>query len=197
MSPDTSPLAPLRGAVLIGGAGERMGQPKQLLLLDGEPFLARVVRALQPHVEQIHAVGTGPVPEQHESLPRIADAEGAAGPLGGILGALRAFPAAAWLVAACDLPLLTDAAVAWLVAQRESGHAAVIPRIDDQGVEPLLAIYEPQALSLLEGLLREGRRAPRHLARLPGVDCPSVPESLRVCWTNVNRPQELSALTSS
>ena len=61
-------------------------------------------------------------------------------------------------------------------------------------VEPLLAVYEPESLALLEELAASGRRCPRQIEGHPAVHTPAVPENLKACWTNVNTPDEYRRL---
>ena len=70
----------------------------------------------------------------------------------------------------------------------------MLPRLTPQRVEPLLAVYEPESRALLEELTAAGIDSPHSLAGRPHVHCPSPPESLRCCWTNINTPEELRAV---
>ena len=57
--------------------------------------------------------------------PMIVDSVAGEGPIVGIRSALAAHPDVAWLVLACDLPFLSDAALSQLVRERdpaELGH---------------------------------------------------------------------------
>ncbi len=191
--PEAWRAVPVLAGVLIGGAGSRMGSPKQLLTLGGVGFLRRVITALAPAIERVALLGEGPLPEECRELPRLADPPGLAGPLAGILAALRWAPANAWLFVACDLPLVTTAAVRWLLDQRAPGRWAVLPR-DPAGVEPLFALYEPQARGPLEALAAAGERAPRLLAAHPKALSLTPPAELRAAWRNVNTPEELALL---
>jgi len=56
-----------------------------------------------------------------------------------------------------------------------------------QGVEPLLALYEFRARSLLESSL-----APSDLARLAGVTTPELPSKIALAWSNVNTRQDVA-----
>jgi len=179
------------GGILIGGSSSRMGQPKHLCQIDGRTFFERVVAALQPHVDQVVAIGAGELPAAPAGSTRLDDVAGVRGPLAGILAALRWRSDATWLVAACDLPFVTPAAIAWLLAQAAPDRAAVIPRIDDRGVEPLLALYTPRIGSAVEQLVAASVRGPCKLVELPDVHCPQVPPELVDCWRNVNEPDDL------
>ncbi|MGE5233926.1 MAG: molybdenum cofactor guanylyltransferase [Acidobacteriota bacterium] len=187
---------PLFGGLLVGGRSRRMGRSKQLLRLGASTLLERAAAALEPAVDELVLLGAGEVPPALSGLRRIADASGAQGPLAGLLAALASTPTGAWLIAACDLPAITPAAVAWLLEQRRRGRRAILPRLDTAGVEPLLALYEPAALSLLLDLQARGISSLQPLAGMPGVFSPRVPAALRSAWRNVNTPQELAALRS-
>jgi len=185
----SSEAGAVRAGVLIGGASRRMGTPKALLELDGETLLERTARVLSVRAEGVVLLGDGPVPPGLE-LPRLADPPGLAGPLAGIVAALRSAPSAAWIVAACDQPGLSLEAVDWLLAQRTADAWAILPRVDDRGVEPLLALYEPRALDLAEALVAEGALAPSRLAGHPQCATPRVPAELASAWADVDTPDD-------
>jgi molybdopterin-guanine dinucleotide biosynthesis protein A len=129
--------------------------------------------------------------------PSGGDAEDAppgAGPLAALLAALRAEPAAAWVLCPCDLPAVRPEAVAWLVAQRRPERRAVMARLGPAAPpEPLLALYEPAIRPAVETLVAAGGRAPRLLAGLPGVALLTPPAELADCWRDADRPQDLAA----
>jgi len=54
--------------------------------------------------------------------PMIVDSMWGEGPTVGIRSALAAYPGVAWLVLACDLPFLSDAALSQLLHERECGQ---------------------------------------------------------------------------
>ena len=194
-TPTTSPPdAPLLGAVLIGGDSRRMGQPKQLLRRGGLTFAELAARALRPHVGEVVVSGAGELACALTVLHRVRDVPGIRGPLAGLIALSRHRPDAAWVVAACDLPLVTPDAIAWLLGQRAPGRLAVLPRTTDGRVHPLLALYEPAAGPELEALLSSGRLAPRQLQDLEAVATPTPPPPLAACWTNVNAPADLAEL---
>jgi len=171
-----------------------MGRPKALLEYAGRSFAARVADALRAELVEIHAVGDGPLPPDLGEVERIADAGALEGPLAGIVAALRHRPDCAWLIAACDLPLADSRAVRWLLAQRAAGRLAVLPRLGKSRVEPLLALYEPAALPVLERLARRGERSLQSLAREPGVATPEPPAEIAPAWRNVNEEEDFRGL---
>jgi len=182
---------PLLGGVLVGGASSRMGRPKHLAKLGGQTLLERAWHAVAAHGSKVVLLGQARGTARRPWLP---DAPGVSGPLAGILAAQRWHPAAAWLITACDMPALGAEALAWVLAQRRPGRWAVIPAHPDGRLEPLAAVWEPQAAPLLEDLVLRGEPAPRLAARHPKVATPPLPAELREAFRNVNTPAELAAL---
>lgn len=192
-------LAPVWACVLIGGRSSRMGRPKHLLTTGrGDSWLEATVAALQPRVDGVVLSGAGLVPEALAGLPRMADVPGAAGPLAGILSAMRWLPGVSWLLAACDMPSLTPEAIDWLLDSRDPGRWAVIPRRHpDSHVEPLLAWYDRRCRPWFEELLLSGSLRIGEVACHPQAYLPVIPEGLRQAWDNVNTPQELARLVDA
>lgn len=186
--------APVYAGILIGGRSRRMGSPKQLLEVGGRTFLERVVEPLEPFAEALLLLGDGELPESCERLPRLPDPPGLAGPLSGILAAMRWNPGATWIVAGCDQPTIRPEAVRWLLEQRTPGKWAVLPRLSDKGREPLLATYDARARKLLESLAAGGCLAPSALAGHSRTHSPEPPAELRSSWRNVNTREELEEL---
>jgi len=197
MSRSSPSRAAVNGVVLVGGRSRRMARPKQLLESDGIPLAERAVMALLEQVDLVVLAGDCPVPDSLADLPRLVDPPGLAGPLAGVLAAMRWEPDAAWLVVACDMPDVSREAVAWLLNQRRTGTWAVMPRFPGGQVEPLLALYEPEARKLLEEQVVQARWGLRHLAKSDRVINPTPPPELHNAWTNVNTPEELEARARS
>ena len=184
---------PILGGVLVGGRSRRMGRPKQLVKIGDCTMIERVVDALSGEVDEVVLLGGGPVPATLDGLSRVADADDCQGPMAGILGALRSEPGACWVVAPCDLPLLRRAAVRWLVSMRRSGAWAVLPSLEGF-VEPLLALYESEARTLLEEAAAAGEYSLHRLSSSTRVVTTEPPAALRRCWFNANTPHELASL---
>ena len=188
---------PILGGVLVGGRSLRMGRPKQLLDHGGRTIVEGVVRSLESAVDRVVLLGDGEVPQGLADHGRIPDPPGLAGPAAGLLAALRWCPHAAWLMVSCDLSLLSHGAIRWLLEQRRPGRWAILPKPAGGTVEPLCAVYEPQALPLLERLLDRGHGAPRRLAGSIKVACPQPPDDLASQWRGVNTPEEWEEICGS
>jgi molybdopterin-guanine dinucleotide biosynthesis protein A len=147
------PHSPLYGLVLAGGQGTRLGRDKGELDYHGLPQAAWGLRLLEPFCSR----GFVSVrPEQvdapaYRGLSTIVDRGTSAGPASGVAAALQQFPRAAWLVIAADMPLLTAAVLATLVARRDPSVLATAYRRRGGMPEPLCAIWEPAAAARLAG----------------------------------------------
>jgi len=145
---------PVFGCVLIGGRGSRVRCPKHLLPSpdeSGETWLHRIVRALEASCEQVVLAGSSSVPEDFRHLPHLPDPPGTAGPMAGLLAALRWAPRVSWLLASCELPLLSAQVVSSILSLRKPGVWAVLPRVSEHHpVEPLLALYDFRCRETIE-----------------------------------------------
>jgi glutamate dehydrogenase (NADP+)/cyclic pyranopterin phosphate synthase/molybdopterin-guanine dinucleotide biosynthesis protein A len=181
----------MTGGILVGGRSTRMGRPKALLEVHGVTLAERARRALEGQVDELVLLGAGDIPESMAGIQRLPDPPGIHGPMAGILAGLRWNPSAAWIVVSCDLPRLRRDAIDWLLTHRQPGTWAVLPTANGEHLEPLCAVYEPQALHLVERLLGEGRWGPRRLARHAKVVTPLIPPELTEQWRGINTPEEL------
>lgn len=183
---------PVFGCVLIGGKSTRMGQPKHLLVSNGLTWLERTVKLLGETCQTVAIAGAGDVPTALADCPRLPDVVGVAGPMAGVLSAMRWQPTASWLVVACDLPNVNAEAIDWLLSVRRPGVWATLPTLrGESDVEPLLAHYDRRARPLLERLAAAETFGLHRIASHVKVDSPVVPPHLAAAWRNVNSPEDL------
>ncbi len=196
---------PVFAGLLVGGQSSRMGRPKQLVGFGGSTLGEIAAHALSAaageadHCDdhslnpKVAILGAGPVPDALQCLARISDVPRLAGPIAGLLAAHRWAPRATWVLAACDHPWLSAADIQWLIRQRRPGTWAILPRQADNHPCPTLALYEPQALTVLErSLLVRGPEKVR-IAELFNHPRTLITPSFTRGWVNVNTPQELTA----
>lgn len=171
-----------------------MGRDKATLQLDGVTLTRRLADLIEPFVARVVLIGDSPAAADAAHIHRVVDKVPGEGPLAGMLAAHARAPDCAWLFVACDMPRVSAAAIGWLIAQRSAAHDAVIPMLDEDELQPLLAIYEPAGLRALQVSYDAGVRSPRKLAAHPRVATPTVPAELRDAWRNANTPEEWRAL---
>lgn len=147
------------GLVLAGGHSRRMGQDKGLLSYHGKPQREYLYEQLQPLCEQvfmsIRPDQAGTLPENY---PTLVDENQYRGPFNGLISAHHAFPEAAWLVVACDLPFMDTHALANLVSGRNPDAVATAFATRASGLpEPLAALWEPSGLERAIDYLENGK----------------------------------------
>lgn len=188
-----TPMPPLYGLVLAGGASRRMGQDKAALDYHGQPQLRHAFALVSTVVERCFVSVR---PEQRgeptrAGLPQIVDTLDAIGPAAGILAAQCAYPDAAWLVVACDLPLLDEATLDTLVQawreQPDRPAVAFTSRFDGLP-EPLCTLWAPASHAALQAVVAGGRYCPRKA--LLALDSLLLPPRADDALDNINTPDE-------
>ncbi len=181
--------ADLTGLVLMGGRSTRMGEDKSQLNYHGQPQRDYLTELLTTYCStvfwSVNAQQATALTDQSHRL--IVDAYTDAGPLGGILSAMERHPGRAWLVVACDLPLLTRLTLDTLVVGRhQSQPATAFMDAAGTGPEPLVSLWEPSAASLLLDFFETGQRSPRRFLQQYAQSLLLSPDVREL--TNVNDP---------
>ena len=172
-----------------------MGQDKSQLVYHGKPQRDHLTDLLRPHCETVFwSINTGQAAElMNLSQPLIVDAFDWPGPLNGILSAFRHDPTAAWLVVACDMPLLTGRSFDALMSRRDPTRlATVFYDSDGQLPEPLLGIYEPAFGPIMDRAVATGQYSPRRLLQQNDVQLLTAPDVRELL--NVNDPADRTKL---
>jgi molybdopterin-guanine dinucleotide biosynthesis protein A len=169
MSDLTSPAAPAPASavVLAGGLSRRLGQDKRRLRLwgpAGPALLEHTLAVVGGLCADVVVVLNDP--EAWPDLPAraVPDVYPDGGALGGIYAGLAAAAEGYALVVACDMPLLSPALLAAMLA-RHRDYDALVPRSPSPGsarnqldLEPLHAIYARSCLAPMRAALESGRR---------------------------------------
>ena len=153
-----SSIAKLFGLVLSGGKSTRMGNDKGLIAYHGVPQREYLYQLLSEVCEETYISLRG---EQEAQVPfgyaTLTDENKFKGPFNGILTAYNRHPEVAWLVLACDLPLINLKALKQLVKERNPNKiATAFANADDPLPEPLCAIWEPRGLEKAIAYLDDG-----------------------------------------
>jgi molybdopterin-guanine dinucleotide biosynthesis protein A len=178
-------------AVLAGGAGLRMGQPKSLLQIHGRPILEMILSQCDwPGPTLLVTSPTREYPPgwkmfQHEAVDEVTDQ----GPVRGLLTGLRACKTR-WLIAiTVDMPGIARNHLEWLCGQLDGIDTAkrgLMLGIGEQ-IEPFPSMWRNDCASTIESMLDRGERSMRMLAREPWVTIVQTPaEWPAEVWTNLN-----------
>ena len=182
------------GLVLAGGKSVRMGHDKSVASWHGKPhryYLADLLREFCSSVfiscrqEQVGEMEAG-----YTTLPDTVEGMG---PMSGLLTAFNQHPDKAWLVTACDLPLLDKATITYLINNRKQQSIATTYESPHDGLpEPLITIWEPSSYEVLKQKANEGFRCPRRVLINNNVTIlkPPSPHALM----NANTPEDAAAI---
>ncbi|WP_202800252.1 NTP transferase domain-containing protein [Pontibacter sp. BAB1700] len=181
----------LNGLVLAGGKSLRMGQDKGAMAWHGKEQRYHMADLLGELCEQVYiSCRTEQQAELDVNYSTLTDTFIGLGPYGAILSAFRKDPDAAWLVVACDLPLLDPATLKHLVEHRNtSANATTYASPQDGFPEPLIAIWEPKSYQVLLSFLAQGYTCPRKVLR--NCEIHLIESANADALLNVNTPEEL------
>jgi molybdopterin-guanine dinucleotide biosynthesis protein A len=127
-----------------------MGMDKCMIDYHGLPQHKHVATLLKAFVTQVYlSCRAGQSIETH--VPVITDTIADIGPMSGLIAAFEKNPNTAWLVMACDMPLVDEAVLQQLIDERDATkQATYFINPESSMPEPLLAMYEPSILPLLK-----------------------------------------------
>jgi len=187
---------PLKALLLVGGKSARMGEDKAHIDYHGQPQYAYTHDILSRHIDDVYISCRRDQVDQYSGYNTIADTFDDLGPFGGILSAFRSDPNAAWLVIACDLPMVSEETIKQLIEERNIRAAGTAFKSTySEWMEPLTAIYEPSIYPTALMLLGQGYscarkvmiNAPTHIINAKNTD-----------WlTNVNTPEDRNKIHQS
>ena len=188
---ETKPV--LNGLVLAGGKSQRMGFDKGAYNWYGKEQRYYMADMLKPLCDEVFISRSSEKQDVSLSYPTITDTFINLGPYGAILSAFRQQPDKAWLVVACDLPLLDSETLGYLVENRDvSAIATAFKSEENEFPEPLITIWEPKSYPVLLSFMAQGYSCPRKVLinTEPKLLQTPVPGAL----TNVNTPDELGRI---
>lgn len=183
-------VPPLSGLVLAGGKSMRMGQDKGLMEYHDLPQREHVFHLLKKFTDHVFISCR---PEQQEEFEgkfaTIHDSISGLGPFGALVSAFREHPNHAWLVVACDVPLVNELTISELLQGRNPSKIATsFYNSETDFPDPLVTIWEPKAYPRLLHFLSLGYSCPRKVLINSNTEVltPSNPDFL----LNANNPEE-------
>ncbi len=153
----------LYGLVLAGGKSTRMGCDKGAMQWHGKEQKYYLADMLEVFCKSVFiSCRREQQPDVDPAYKTLADNVDGSGPIIALMSAFRAYPDVAWLVVACDLPLLDNATLEHLIVNRDAHAVATTFSSPFDGLpEPLITIWEPSGHHLIESHFSEGFKCPR------------------------------------
>ena len=171
-----------------------MGQDKAQLSISGRRLLDHVLDAAREYTDRVVVVGGQMgVPES------VKDRFPGEGPLGALITGLTYLGEGVHIALACDMPLVTAAALRMIGAGIGDGDAAV-PEVGGR-YHPLCSAYRGEAVGLLLRAFEDGERSltralgSLNVSRISEASLAVVDPELRFL-TNLNTPAELARIVN-
>lgn len=180
---------PVSIVVLAGGKSRRMGKDKARLKIDETSFLEKIVeKALKTGCGTMVIGRERPPKWRFEDIPFHRDLEPGRGPL---LGLMTAFHQSLEdiLLIACDMPLMSLAAMEWLLMRGKlcrRTHGVVV--MCGERIEPLFSYYKRDCLPLIKELVREDCLSMMALLTRGDFQRVWLPEEHLPALSNINTP---------
>jgi len=198
LSPDRPRFPDCTGALVAGGRASRLGGvPKGLLRLWGEPLVARALGLFRGLFVESLVVANERDSYLEFGAPVVADRIAGKGAPGGLHAALAASRTEWVFTAACDMPFLDEAPIAWLAGRRAGAPAVAV--IWKGRLEPLHAFWSRACLPTVERMLGEGEPSMWRIATAVGARF--LPEEAwreidpeGRAFANANTPEDLARL---
>ncbi|MFI5195618.1 MAG: NTP transferase domain-containing protein [Chitinophagales bacterium] len=184
---------PLYGLVLAGGKSKRMGFDKSAIQWHGKEQRYYMADLLASICTEVFISCR---PEQQNKIDpqykTLIDTYTMPGPYAAILSAFKENPNVAWLVVACDLPLLDLDTLQYLIQHRDTASIATTFKSPfDSLPEPLITIWEPASYTALLAFLSEGYSCPRKALIRSGDNVKILTAPDANTLMNVNTPEDL------
>ena len=146
--------------VLAGGEGLRLGRDKTLETFGNTSLLERAVFNLSLFDSDIIIVTATkqvlPQSIDYSKLRVVADIYPGKGALGGVYTGLVASESLYNLVVASDMPFLNQALLRYMIPLAD-GFDLVLPRLGNNMIEPLHAVYSKNCLAAIKNLLEQDK----------------------------------------
>ncbi|AXO15566.1 molybdenum cofactor guanylyltransferase MobA [Thalassospira indica] len=203
MNTPQSQHVPTLGLILAGGDARRMGGDKAFREVGGKSLIGRVIDVAQAQCDQVMiSSNAGAEAFADYGLPVVGDApKPGQGPLGGILGGLKALPDGIdWLVTfPVDCPIVPlDMVERLRTAAEDAGAKAAFASHADRD-HYLSSIWHRDAAPVIADLLASDDRRVR--GPLQALGAPRVVFEDKVSglepFTNVNTPDDLKLINSA
>ncbi len=181
----------LSGLVLAGGMSIRMGYDKGAVNWHGKQQRYFMADMLKAHCNNVFISCRAEQKAEIDTAYNIlTDTFINLGPYGAILSAFRENPDNALLVIACDLPLMDDDTLNYLMTNRDTSAIATAFKSGfDDFPEPLITIWEPKSYPVLLAWLAQGYSCPRKVLINSDIKLLQAPN--QDALTNVNTPDDV------
>jgi len=182
----------IAAVLLCGGESRRLGFPKEMIRVDGDPLAVKQVRKLQSVFPRVLVSSNHPEYLRHLlDVPIIEDELPDAGPLAGVLAGLRHARAERVFFLACDLPAVPEEVMRALVERAERSDASSVIAGETGFV---CAVHSASIAPALEEFIKGGGRAVYEFLEKTGLERVAFPDVEEWRLRDVDEPGDLALL---
>lgn len=182
--------------ILAGGASRRMGRDKAFVEYDGVPMIERTLAVASRLSERIVIISNKPDSFKKFGEPVYPDTIPGMGPLSGLYTGFKVTDAKELLLVACDMPLVSEEVMAFILLCADRPGDAVIPFVEgrEQG---LFGIYRRSAVEKFRARIEKAEiqfnefRMGLDKSYITEKELKNVEPELG-SFMNVNRPEDLA-----
>ncbi len=180
----------LKGLVLAGGRSTRMGVDKATIKWHGKEQQYHLANLLANYCEEVFIScredQADHIAKNYKTLP---DQYLESGPYEAILTAFQKYTDFAWMVIACDVPLIDQQTLQFLNDERDIKKIATTFESQWDGLpEPLTAIWEAESYALLKAYHQKEQTSLRKILIEHGAKIIKAPEAGALI--NANTPDD-------
>jgi len=137
--------------ILAGGKSKRMGFDKQLIEINNEYLIDKIIKELIPKFKQIIIISNTPKLYNLKEIEVYSDIIKDVGPLGGVYTGLKYAKSKYSYIIACDMPNINHDYIDYIKSIVESDNVcqAVITKYKNW-IEPFNAVYSKELISKIE-----------------------------------------------
>lgn len=140
-------MSKITGIIFAGGKSSRMGQNKALVKYKRQRLIDRTIQLIKSSCDYLLISSNVPLKDVPYAL--VPDLIPNIGPLGGLYSVLTKTTTSGNIVLACDVPNIEPEFFDTLLS-KSKGYDAVIPRLPNGKLEPLVAFYSKSIIPVIE-----------------------------------------------
>lgn len=179
----------ITGVVMAGGKSSRMGSDKGLVDFEGKPMVKYAIDLLSAYFKTL-IISSNDRNYEMFNLPLVPDFHKNCGPICGLHAVMKQVETPYVFILSCDMPLMTALVIEKLLASLNDDEI-VVPRLFNEKIEPLCAIY---SVSLLNRIEKQMFHACYKMTELIKASASSYVDFRDAApFYNINHPNELNA----
>jgi len=187
----------ITGIILAGGKSSRFGGDKAFTTFKGKPLICYGLEVLGKVCSDI-IISSNNDQYDHLGYTVVQDEIKGIGPMGGICASLKYSSTPNNLVISCDTPFINQKLINYIV-KNIANNQLVVPKTEDEFIEPLCAYYHRDLWIVMEELIHQGNYKLNNLVKLVPTLKLSISKDLEFyhskLFYNINYPDDLKKIS--